>query len=203
MSISVFELVMNKMFDQEEITSDPTSNYYGKESMTVNISTVVGKTVHLNCSLVRDSSFGSFNYFRTNKHYDHFKEHSMVDSKTQEKTSSTTDRNGGVDLPSKNSKSTLTFNPTWLKADAIYTQYGFLNGYKTENIIVTRKGIIPDSYRNRMRLIGQGDKIQMLKISDVEIRDEGKYICRELNSKIDRSFYINVLCECRFLLIFK
>jgi hypothetical protein len=208
-------------------------HYYLKEpvssGMITNISTVVGKTVHLNCSLARDL-YGvtgldyADKYSANNKQqpFSRFKQYpigsgvaSSADYRYRQQdslmsaeaaltiptppnpttTTSTT--------PSSSFKSdylikrTLTFNPTWLKADVIYNQFGSLEGYKTENIIVTRKGIITDTYRERMKLISLGDKMQVLKINEVDVRDEGKYICREFNSKIDRSFYLNVYCNLK------
>ena len=83
-------------------------------------------------------------------------------------------------------------SPTWLKADPVYSQTGWITGYKTENIIVTRKGIIADNFREKMKLIKTNDQFQTLRISNVNVRNEGKFICREFNSQFDKLFYLNV-----------
>jgi hypothetical protein len=89
-------------------------------------------------------------------------------------------------------------NPTWLKADIVYNQYGHVISYKTENIIITRKGIIIDSLRDKIKLTttttnGLGrEQFQTLKLNNVNIKSEGKYICREFNSQLDKLFYLNV-----------
>ncbi len=83
-------------------------------------------------------------------------------------------------------------NPTWLKADVVYNQYGYITAYKTENIIITRKGIIVDGLRDKMKLITSNDQFQTLKLVDVNAKSEGKYICREFSSQSDKLFYLNV-----------
>lgn len=84
-------------------------------------------------------------------------------------------------------------NPTWLKADPIYNKYGCPTSYNTENIIVTRKGIIAGKNRQKMKLVSSyNNQFQSLQISDINVKDEGKYICREFNSHNDKQFYLNV-----------
>ena len=83
-------------------------------------------------------------------------------------------------------------HPTWLKADPIHSITGHINGFRTENIIVTRKGMIADIYRDKMKLISHGDQFQTLQINNVNVNNEGKYICREFNSQYDKLFYLNV-----------
>lgn len=84
-------------------------------------------------------------------------------------------------------------NPTWLKADTIYDQMGCVKSFNKENIIVTRKGIIASADRDKMKLITAYDeRFQSLQISNVNVRNEGKYVCREFNSPYDKLFYINV-----------
>lgn len=82
-------------------------------------------------------------------------------------------------------------NPTWLKADVIYNQNGFITTYKTENIIITRKGIIIDNLRDKMKLT-TSDQFQTLKLNNINIKNEGKYICRGFSSDTDKLFYLNV-----------
>lgn len=135
-----------------------------KPSLITNITTSIGKTVFLNCSLNRDNNY----LFRSVK--------------------STTN--------------TLKLNPTWLKADSSYNQYGLSNGFKTEKIIVTRKGIILDSYKDKIKLITNNNNDQILKISDVVISDEGKYICREFSTQVDKVYYLNVHCKTLKTFIF-
>ena len=95
-----------------------------------------------------------------------------------------------------NSLSQLQLNPTWLKADAIYDKNGYINAFKTENIISSRKGVLTDQYRQKMKLIAADDyQLKILRISDIGTKDEGKYICREFNSKFYNIFYLNVYCE--------
>ncbi len=85
-------------------------------------------------------------------------------------------------------------NPTWLKADPLYASNGYISGYKSESIIVTRKGIIVDAYRDKLRLISSSsDQFQTLQIANVNVNNEGKYICREFNSQYDKLYYLNVL----------
>jgi hypothetical protein len=128
-----------------------------------NLTTIVGKTVYLNCTLG-----------------------SLINTHNQEDNA----------FFSK-------LNPTWLKADPLYNQQGVVTGFKTENIIVTRKGIIADNYKHKLKLINseQNSKLLVLKINDVEPRDEGKYICREFNSQVDKLFYLNVYCKFFFFYI--
>ena len=81
----------------------------------------------------------------------------------------------------------------------MYNQNGMIEAYRTENIIVSRKGVVADGLSDRVKLIRppispNGDRLQVLKLSDLEVRDEGKYICRELSANIDRAFYLNVFC---------
>lgn len=84
-------------------------------------------------------------------------------------------------------------NPTWLKADPILDKYGCASSYNTENIIVTRKGIIAGKNRQKMKLVSSyHNQFQSLQISNINANDEGKYICREFNSKNDKQFYLNV-----------
>lgn len=87
---------------------------------------------------------------------------------------------------------TPRLNPTWLKADVVYDQYGYITDYKTENIIITRKGIIVDGLRDKMKLTTGSDQFQTLKLVDVNVKSEGKYICREFISQSDKLFYLNV-----------
>lgn len=88
--------------------------------------------------------------------------------------------------------SLTTLNPTWLKADGKYDQSGEIIGFKSENIIVTRKGVIVDVLRDKVKLVGLNDKIQSLKLNEVGAKDEGKYICREFNSENDKIFFLKV-----------
>lgn len=84
-------------------------------------------------------------------------------------------------------------NPTWLKAEAKYDQSGQMAGFKAENIIVTRKGVIANDYKGKFKLkTVNNDKMQILSIVDVNAKDEGKYICREFNSQNDKIFYLKV-----------
>lgn len=95
-------------------------------------------------------------------------------------------------------KSTTSFfrlNPTWLKADAAYEHNGVFKGYQTEKIIVTRKGIILENYRNKMQLSTNSNNDQFIKISDVGISDEGKYICREFSTQLDQIYFVNIQCN--------
>ena len=85
-----------------------------------------------------------------------------------------------------------TLNPTWLKADGKYDQSGEIIAFKSENIIVTRKGVIIDGLKEKIKLVGLNDKIQSLKIIDIIAKDEGKYICREFNSENDKIFYLKI-----------
>ena len=87
-------------------------------------------------------------------------------------------------------------NPTWLKADALHDQSGCIKSYGTENIIVTRKGIIAGSDHNKMKLISSAsDHFQSLQISNVNANNEGKYVCREFNSLQDKLFYLSVFAR--------
>ena len=137
-----------------------------------NLTTLAGKAIYLNCTLG-----GSLNNLNSNSRFKQFNHNNENDDE---------DNDFFVKL-----------NPTWLKADPIYNQFGLVNGFKTENIIVTRKGMIADAYKSKLRLINseQNSRLLVLRISDVEIRDEGKYICREFNSQLDKLFYLNVYCE--------
>ncbi len=87
-------------------------------------------------------------------------------------------------------------NPTWLKADPIYDNMGCISSFNTENIIVTRKGIIASHDRDKMKLISPiNNNFQSLQISNINVKNEGKYICREFNSPFDRLFYLNVYAQ--------
>lgn len=135
-----------------------------KSSLVTNVSTSIGNSVILNCSL------NNPDYFKI-----------------------------------RSPKSTTNFfrmNPTWIKADASYDQNGIFKSYQAEKIIVTRKGIIPENYRNKMKLISNSNSDQFLKISNVDISDEGKYICRELSTQIDQVFYVFVQCNFKKILNF-
>lgn len=144
-----------------DMNTNDLRNFYENPFQTsiTNLTSIIGKTVHLNCSL-----FGS------------------------------------QKLPGMPS-----LNPTWLKADVLYNQLGYVSAFKTENIIATRKGIIVDMYRNKMKLQSISDKLQILRIDDVDVSDEGKYICREFNSQIDKLFFLNVYCKLslRLILVFR
>ncbi|CAF0762611.1 unnamed protein product [Brachionus calyciflorus] len=135
-----------------------TNDFYPqiKPSLVTNITTSIGKTVFLNCTLNREADVLRFRAIKL-------------------------------------TTNAIKLNPTWLKADVAYNQIGLASGYKNEKIIVTRKGIILDDYREKMRLItNSNNNDQVLKISDVTISDEGKYTCREFSTQIDRIFYLSV-----------
>jgi len=142
-----------------DMNTNDLRNFYENPFQTsiTNLTSIIGKTVHLNCSL-----FGSQKY---------------------------------PGMPS--------LNPTWLKADVLYNQLGYVSAFKTENIIATRKGIIVDMYRNKMKLQSISDKLQILRIEDVDVSDEGKYICREFNSQIDKLFFLNVYCKSNSRFFFR
>ena len=91
--------------------------------------------------------------------------------------------------------SLTTLNPTWLKAESIYDQSGEIVEFRNEKIIVTRKGAIIGEYKEKLKLVGLNDKIQSLRINDVNAKDEGKYICREFNSENDKIFYLKIFGE--------
>lgn len=104
-------------------------------------------------------------------------------------------------VPSFSFKSRM--NPTWLKADALYDRVGCIKGYGTENIIVTRKGIIAGTDFNKMKLIGSyNGQFQSLQISNVNINNEGKYVCREFNSIHDKLFHLSVYGEQKLMRVF-
>jgi hypothetical protein len=86
----------------------------------------------------------------------------------------------------------MRFAPTWLKADARYSEHGKLVDYKTENIIVTRKGVVVDAYRDKVHLNTLRGQVQVLTLMNVDARDEGKYICRRFNSNNDQYYFIRV-----------
>ena len=88
--------------------------------------------------------------------------------------------------------SLTTLNPTWLKAENKYDKNGEISGFNNENIIVTRKGAVIDTLKDRLRLVGLNDRIQSLRLNDITAKDEGKYICREFNSENDKIFYLKV-----------
>jgi hypothetical protein len=90
------------------------------------------------------------------------------------------------------------FNPTWLKADAKYNDRGRLVDYKTDGIIVTRKGMVVDAYRDKVKLSTVRNQIQTLTLVNVDATDEGKYICREFNSNHDQFYFIQVYGEYKF-----
>lgn len=143
-----------------------------------NLTVLPGKTVYLNCTMGGSSNFNSNNnrLFRP----------LMQDDTSHDESNSFF----------------ANLNPTWLKAEPLYSQNGVISSYKTENIIVTRKGIIADQFKSKLRLISpeSSTKMLILRISDIDIRDEGKYICREFNSQLDKLFYINVYCKLSCLL---
>jgi hypothetical protein len=96
--------------------------------------------------------------------------------------------------------STRSFMPTWLKADVLYDQSGFINKFEKEKIIVSRRGVIADVHRHKMDLINTPDRqLQILKLTNVAVEDEGKYICREFSSPYDKLFYLNVLASVNAL----
>jgi hypothetical protein len=86
----------------------------------------------------------------------------------------------------------IKFKPTWLKADAKYNEHGKFVDYKTENIIVTRKGLIVDAFRDKIKLKTVRNQVQILTITHIGARDEGKYICRGFNSNNDKFYFIQV-----------
>jgi hypothetical protein len=88
--------------------------------------------------------------------------------------------------------SLTTFNPTWLKAESIYDQSGDIIEFKNEKIIVSRKGVINEEFKEKLKLVGLNDRIQSLRLNEVNVKDEGKYICREFNSENDKIFYLKV-----------
>lgn len=157
-------------FNTFDASSNEIIGYYHKPSNTItNITATIGKIVHFNCSFATpESNFNS-----------HLKYNPL-------RIQSQSFINGFNDFRP---------NPTWLKADAIYDQNGVTYAFKTENIIVTRKGIIPDVYKDKMKLLPVNEQLQILRLNDIEIKDEGKYICREFNSKFDKLFYLNVYCK--------
>lgn len=95
----------------------------------------------------------------------------------------------------KSTTSFLRLKPTWFKADAAYEHNGVFKGYKTEKLIVTRKGIILENYRNKIKLSTNSNNDQFIKISDVDISDEGKYICSEFSSQLDQIYFVNIQCN--------
>jgi hypothetical protein len=154
-----------------------------------NISSSVGKTVYLNCSLDNNELIDYHNLYSPVK-----------------RISKTLGGDGGGDFPppppppaqQQNSLLTL-FNPTWLKADCVYSQNGVVESHRVEKIIVTRKGIIADTYnKEKIKLMQQtpGERVQVLRLNELEVKDEGKYICREFSARIDRTFYLSVFCKC-------
>lgn len=162
-----FVVLTSRPAEANDLIPASISNSNSYHNLITNLSTSVGKTVHLNCSLnsMREPIDLTFLRLKSSTRPDPFGQ--------------------------------LKLNPTWLKADVFYEQNGFISGYKTENIIVTRKGIISDLHRDKMKLISlnNNDKTQILKINEVDIKDEGKYICREFNSQSDKLFYLNVFCK--------
>lgn len=160
-------------FASAYIVPIPSGGYYSN-NVVQNVSISVGKTVYLNCSLQTTIA-----------------EHHLADFFEYSSLGQTT-----VPPPS-NELGLLLSNPTWLKADFVYNQNGVVESHRTENIIVTRKGVVADSLRDKVKLIQppSGDRVQVLRISDVEVKDEGKYICRELSANIDRSFFLSVFCK--------
>jgi hypothetical protein len=178
------------------ISLDASSNeiigFYKKERpiFVTNLTSIIGKQVNLNCSLNSDNE----NSFLPSRNKQSFK-YSQLRQSPLESAFDTSASTTPIQNPFK-------LNPTWLKADVIYDQFGMTNSYKTENIIVTRKGIIPDVYRDKMKLISVNDKLQILRLNDVDIKDEGKYICREFSSQHDKLFYLNVYCKFKFVHVF-
>ena len=152
--------------------------FYRKLPAINNLTVLLGETVQFNCTLSTSSSSSSSS---NGELPSRSKQFNALHSSTPFASSSfsfSADRK---------------LNPTWLKADPIYSQHGLVEGYKSENIIVTRKGIIADNLmRDKMKLITSSDQAQILKIANVNIRNEGKYTCREFNSQFDKQFYLNV-----------
>lgn len=163
--------------------------YYSSPNLAHNLTSSVGKTIYLNCSLLTARSGADFDVFDYSKYVPH---RSVAGSELTTTTTTT----AASELAAA---SLFGFNPTWLKADYVYNQNGMIEAYRTENIIVSRKGVVADGLSDRVKLIRppispNGDRLQVLKLSDLEVRDEGKYICRELSANIDRAFYLNVFC---------
>lgn len=151
--------------------------FYRKLPAVNNLTVLLGETVQFNCTLSASSSSSTSNGEQPSRS----KQFNALHSSTPFASSSFS------------FSADLKLNPTWLKADPIYSQHGLVEGYKSENIIVTRKGIIADNLmRDKMKLITSSDQAQILKIANVNIRNEGKYTCREFNSQFDKQFYLNV-----------
>ena len=148
-----------------------------------NLSSSVGQTVYLNCSL-DNTEFDDFTF-----QYSKYSAAASAAKRISKSSSSMTIDLGG--------SSSTSFNPTWLKAECVYNQNGLVESHRVENIIVTRKGIIADSFREKIKLVQAAapERVQVLKLTDLEIRDEGKYICREFSARIDRTFYLSVFCK--------
>lgn len=164
--------------------SSSSSGHHNMNPGAQNLTTSVGKTVYLNCSLHTSAVTSS-------SHVLDFFEYSLT------VTATTTSTTLG---PSSILEQLVAFNPTWLKADFVYNQNGAIESHRTENIIVTRKGVVVgEGMRDKAKLIQSPtmgvDRVQTLKLSDIEVKDEGKYICRELSANIDRIFYLNVFCK--------
>lgn len=171
-----------------DASSNEIIGFYKKERplFVTNLTSIIGKQVNLNCSLNSDNE----NNFLSNRNKQSFK-YSQLRQSPLESAFDASPSTTPVHNP-------LRLNPTWLKADVVYDQFGMTNSYKTENIIVTRKGIIPDVYRDKMKLITVNEKLQILRLNEVDIKDEGKYICREFNSQHDKLFYLNVYCKLKY-----
>jgi hypothetical protein len=147
-------------------------SFFRKSPSISNLTALIGETVQFNCSLASEYDQNNINLARYSSSI-------------------------GILPPNSNilGNDFNALTPTWLKADAVYNQYGIINAYKTENIIVTRKGIIADALKEKMKLISNNNNFQTLRISNVNVRNEGKYICRELLSQHDKLFYLNVFCK--------
>ena len=143
------------------------SGFYRKSPSITNITAIVGDTVQFNCSLLgfaNDQNHGRHQSFLT----------TSSDSPNQVGKQPPASYTGLLSPFNSFGAADFKLNPTWLKADPIYNQYGIMVGYKTENIIVTRKGIIAENLRDKMKLISENDeKLQILRISNVNIRNEG------------------------------
>jgi hypothetical protein len=159
-----------------------------------NLTAKLGETVHFNCSLAASLNYlaHSYDLEQLNKNSNNFYNRFQASPSSLDPTA--------LSAPSSNFErkfSELKFNPTWLKADPIYNQNGIISGFKTENIIVTRKGIIADQLSDKMKLISVNDQTQMLHLNNLNVRNEGKYICREFNSNYDKQFILNVYGKLR------
>lgn len=145
--------------------------YYSSLNTAQNLTSSIGKTVHLNCSLYDTTSS---DHFAVADEFEYSAKYASVEAQLQQPQ--------------------LSFNPTWLKADYVYNQNGQVESHRIENIIVTRKGVVADVVRHKIKVVN-GERVQALKITDLDVRDEGKYVCRELSANIDRAFYLSVFCK--------